>query len=900
MNNGTNILVLGFYNRNNIGDEAYKTAFPILLNNEDTVLSFVCIDDIDLIENRLQASVHTVILGGGDIINEYFMIKVSNYLHDFAGRVYGISIGIPYASCSRFLHLFDYVIVRSTTDYLLACAEIGKENVLFCPDIATLLPHKTVNKMIKDKSCINIGVCLAQPVFSRNPNGDGILDNICKVFSDLNQMYSSNGVSLKYHILAFNQQENNETECDKVINIALQQLLVERYNFKANDIIIHNELRSPGQIVSFFEDTIDVAFCMRYHSVIFSLLTKTPFVPVYSSQKINNVLLDIEIPSILNCHMEVDSMYRPTELDSNKLSTALQNVINNYITGITSPPGFTSWLSKINSTAVSQIQNIVMTNRQVSNILVKTEICSFEDVLVSCRRSLCKYLCITSSDYDDLLKTKKPLISESKSSDEIARFICYIVSGQINHPCVWGLANNLRNDDFILYDAIKFVWDEYNQQAGNKNTVEQYYPSLSSFNRRVFVNIDYILSNDFSQYHRSGWSYVIGGLMNLDASHLLRQSSINIDTYVDRTFHWGYDILKTLGELPYTKPWYGFVHHVFDETHSEYNCVEMFKNEDFIKSLEHCKGLIALTMYLSQKLKETLVKNNINVEVYTLYHPMEFLSDDSMFSMEKFISNENKLLVQIGAWLRKPYSIYNLKLRKNSDLQFQKVALKGKEMDQYFPPPGFNDVIEEALLKTDWYHGVKHENNDVCRLCRDDHNSPVVCVCRPSKKNTINRFCEGLYDVIVDNNNSVEIINKLSNDEYDSLLSKNVVFLDLIDCSAVNTVIECIVRNTPLIVNRLPALEEVLGTSYPGFYENLSHASEMCSTTYITAIHLHLKSLDKTRYYLEEFIEQFQNIILSESQDYKLKEYNLFLPDDTTYLSRNAKWISRFLPRRYQ
>ena len=52
-------------------------------------------------------------------------------------------------------------------------------------------------------------------------------------------------------------------------------------------------------------------------------------------------------------------------------------------------------------------------------------------------------------------------------------------------------------------------------------------------------------------------------------------------------------------------------------------------------------------------------------------------------------------------------------------------------------------------------------------------------------------------------------ITRLSDDDYDALLTRNIVFLKLVDCSAVNTVIECIERNTVIIVNRHPALEEV-------------------------------------------------------------------------------------------
>ena len=83
--------------------------------------------------------------------------------------------------------------------------------------------------------------------------------------------------------------------------------------------------------------------------------------------------------------------------------------------------------------------------------------------------------------------------------------------------------------------------------------------------------------------------------------------------------------------------------------------------------------------------------------------------------------------------------------------------------------------------------------------------------CRTECGNNSNKYINGLIKYIKELDSSVKIIDKLSNEDYDNLLTKNIVFIKLVDASAVNTIIECIVRNTPIIVNRLPATEELLG-----------------------------------------------------------------------------------------
>jgi hypothetical protein len=64
----------------------------------------------------------------------------------------------------------------------------------------------------------------------------------------------------------------------------------------------------------------------------------------------------------------------------------------------------------------------------------------------------------------------------------------------------------------------------------------------------------------------------------------------------------------------------------------------------------------------------------------------------------------------------------------------------------------------------------------------------------------------------------------LDNIEYDRLLAENIVFLDLYDSSANNALVECIVRGTPVVVNRLPAVMEYLGPDYPLYFDDLDEA----------------------------------------------------------------------------
>jgi len=123
-----------------------------------------------------------------------------------------------------------------------------------------------------------------------------------------------------------------------------------------------------------------------------------------------------------------------------------------------------------------------------------------------------------------------------------------------------------------------------------------------------------------------------------------------------------------------------------------------------------------------------------------------------------------------------------------------------------------------------------------------------------------NKFVSGIAKSIHEEWMSVEHISTLGNDDYDGLLSENIVFLNLIDASAVNTVIECIVRCTPLLVNRLAAVEEMLGPDYPFYYETLTEASlKMNDVTLICKTNKYLTAMSKQKYSMEYFMDDVNN-----------------------------------------
>jgi hypothetical protein len=84
----------------------------------------------------------------------------------------------------------------------------------------------------------------------------------------------------------------------------------------------------------------------------------------------------------------------------------------------------------------------------------------------------------------------------------------------------------------------------------------------------------------------------------------------------------------------------------------------------------------------------------------------------------------------------------------------------------------------------------------------------------------------------------------------------------LINASACNTLIECVVRNTPILINRLEAVEEVLGSEYPFFYDTIQEASYMATDlSLIKKTYEYLSKMDKTKLSINAFVKDFENIV---------------------------------------
>jgi len=129
--------------------------------------------------------------------------------------------------------------------------------------------------------------------------------------------------------------------------------------------------------------------------------------------------------------------------------------------------------------------------------------------------------------------------------------------------------------------------------------------------------------------------------------------------------------------------------------------------------------------------------------------------------------------------------------------------------------------------------------------------------------------------------NDTVIYNRIENEEYDQLLESCVLFLNLYDAPANTVVVECMSRNTPLLINRLPGAVEYLGEDYPYYYDSLEEAqTKLLDNDLILRTHQYLKNW-KLRNRLQEsyFINSVRKSAIYRSLPIPLEK----IPEFTTF-----------------
>ena len=294
------------------------------------------------------------------------------------------------------------------------------------------------------------------------------------------------------------------------------------------------------------------------------------------------------------------------------------------------------------------------------------------------------------------------------------------------------------------------------------------------------------------------------------------ESGILFDGHIDISFGYFTEEKRKNNILPYREDWIGFIHS------SVTQCPFMGKYATldsilFCGEFRESLEKCRGIFTLSEYVADYVrTKTDGAVLVAALKHPTEFPL--ATFDMEKF--KAGKKIVHVGNWLRRITSFLRLKAS------------------------GYNKIL---LL-----------NPGTLSYLGDELNF---------EKNIKFDF------------SGIDIRQHLSNEEYDLLLAGSIVFIHLCDGGAANTVIECIARSTPIIVNRIRPVIEYLGEDYPLYYSSIEEAEALaCDMGAVHAAHEYLSGFAGRRELtIEHFRRTFINSRIVKELTYETERLHLHI-----------------------
>jgi polysaccharide pyruvyl transferase WcaK-like protein len=828
------LLIFGYYKRGNFGDDLFEYIFKnFIFNDNEFDLTIANIDDFQIIVNQKEIEQYdTVIFGGGDIINNYFFTpeNIATIRTVFKNvKVIFFGVGISFLSTLPLLDQGDYFFIRNKPDYETVKYRFGPKYSFFIPDLAYKLVGTLPSQYHLRTSIIDIGVCLPYTWFSdTSKNNYKFFHQICSIITKLSKTYN-------VHLIPFDTSKN-QSNSDLILHNNIQKVVSEYNEYGQQCVFFHKGDQTISQMIELYSK-LDVIIGGRYHSIVLSVITKTPFLALHSTRKLEN--MKHELPSVLShCFLplQLDSDFVPINIDTNDFDQRLDYVISQSDMIKDAMGTACNNLKQMLDSQCSNVISLIKMNAKTRsappchvsdeerNAIIDEIITKVEELLpksgcfrINYKTKLKKLLYNGESIKNCFINKRGS--SFSNITKTLTEEILWIITGDPYGPYYYGLSENIVTQP--LLPQINWIIDDY------------YFRFKYNSKSAVLV-----INKNFQELHRSGWQYIVDNIVsNLSSSG----SDFILDTYVDKTFHWNKDFYTSKSIIPYKSAWIGFIHHTFSNYNNKYNCTTLFQSPTFIESLETCKCLIVMSQALKRQIDtklDSLTNLQNKPQVCVIYHPSE--ETQHKFVWDQFILQKSRPVVQIGNWLRNVFAIYKLEI-PNSSIVTEKAILKNRNSENYFLPPWFFEKFEE--------------------LISSENSIPVLDMCR---LNFDNMHLKGMYDHLVSAENSVTIIEHLNNEEYDKLLATSIVFIQLVDASAVNTVIECILRNTPIIVNPIDAVVEVLGPDYPLYYTTMYEASQLIENSEsnkIKAAHDYLKAMNKSKFLISTFTSEFTNIL---------------------------------------
>lgn len=346
--NRNNILILGYYDRHNTGDDCFKVIISRMierLNDQHDDANYVPFfrnpDDISsvYIYNPL-----LVLVGGGDIVNPYFVDRIKKLLEHFPPQKVALfSVGIPYQSCvtSKYLDFASTIFVRNASDviFLQSKYQNNIKRIEYFPDLVhslqNWLPRFRSKSSIYDFSNVGdrpiIGLCLTRTIYQQGylAEYNNIELKLATVVENLVKIMNAHIVMIPFGINQGNNKENDIVLFDGILNNLNKDVRNHvTYIYPSDEIF---DAGDPSVYISYLDEhvfpNLTMAVCARFHAHVLCLNHGIPILSIATTRKVFELLKQWGVSDTCSFSMKVSHLFSPIDFDVDDLLTSVNKIL---------------------------------------------------------------------------------------------------------------------------------------------------------------------------------------------------------------------------------------------------------------------------------------------------------------------------------------------------------------------------------------------------------------------------------------------------------------------------------------------------------------------------------------------------------------------------------------------
>jgi polysaccharide pyruvyl transferase WcaK-like protein len=266
------ILVYGWYNQGNLGDELFKEAFRSLFLNYDFIFT-------DHITKASLKDVSAVFIGGGSFL--FAPLKMESGAADLLQqkKLFYIGVGSETEIHPFHLELFKIaklIAIRNNNN--LELIKSINSNVMVIPDIVYSLQSSIASRQRQKKNVLVIPNMAVVPTWN-DPHWKHASWNYFKSeFAQALDLLVDDGHTIKFLAMCQNSQTDDHAAAIEIVN---------HMNNRGRNYLLHNPSSDLGFITANLSQ-FDFIITQRFHGIVLSEMMRVPYVSIYHHDKLKH------------------------------------------------------------------------------------------------------------------------------------------------------------------------------------------------------------------------------------------------------------------------------------------------------------------------------------------------------------------------------------------------------------------------------------------------------------------------------------------------------------------------------------------------------------------------------------------------------------------------------------